>query len=203
MDAPCWSCGAPTRGEVFCPACAKISPLAPGGTHFDLFGVPPGVDVDVSALERQFRELSLKLHPDRFAQASTKERRISLERTTALNEAWKTLRDPVKRGFYLLKLAGIDLDREDAGAQRDMPLDFLEEVMELREALAVARGSGDLAKAQAMGEDVSSRRRTALEAALQALRARDVNTAAHQLGRVRYFQRFLDEVSAIEEEALG
>ena len=62
-----------------------------------------------------YRELSLQLHPDRFAQADAQERRLSLEQTTALNEAYKTLKDPVRRAFYLLKLHGVDLDREDAG----------------------------------------------------------------------------------------
>lgn len=212
MELKCWSCEAPTGGAAFCPACGKIAGLRPGATHFEVFGLPPSVDVDVPALEKQFRELSLKLHPDRFAQASAKERRLSLERTTALNDAYKTLKDPVKRGFYLLRLGGIDLDREDAGAQKDMPLEFLEEVMELREALDGARAAKDVAAAQKMGEAVTQRLRQATEAAFAALRqvygpeaegGATLREASHQLGRVRYFQRFLDEVSAIEEEALG
>ena len=73
-----------------------------------------------------------------------------MEQTTALNEAYKTLKDPVRRAFYLLKLHGVDLDREDAGAQKDMPLEFLEEVMELREALDEAIAAKDLPRAQAM-----------------------------------------------------
>jgi molecular chaperone HscB len=117
----------------------------------------------------------------------------------------------VRRGLYLLKLRGIDLGREDAGAQKDMPLSFLEEVMELREALDGAREAKDVAAAQKMGEDVSSKLKQATESAFAALREAYgpesgegvLREAAHQLGRVRYFQRFLEEVSAIEEEALG
>lgn len=168
------------------------------------------MEVDGSALERQFRELSLKLHPDRVATGDVKVRRLSLEQTTALNEAFKTLKDPVRRAFYLLKLEGRDLDREDAGAQKDMPLEFLEEVMTLREGLEGLQASKDLAAAQKMAADVSERSRAALNEGNAALGARLVGDrtdaslarAAHALARVRYFTRFLEEVEHMEEEAL-
>ena len=95
----CWNCEKETRGPAFCPACGKIAARAPGATLFDVFELPPSYDVDVPALEKQFRELSLQLHPDRFAQADARERRLSLEQTTALNEAYKTLKDPVAPGL--------------------------------------------------------------------------------------------------------
>ncbi len=71
-------------------------------THFDVFGLRRSYDVDVPALEKQYRELSLQLHPDRVGQADARERLKALEGTTALNEAFKTLKDPVRRAFYLL-----------------------------------------------------------------------------------------------------
>ncbi|MBZ4422756.1 Fe-S protein assembly co-chaperone HscB [Myxococcus sp. RHSTA-1-4] len=183
-------------------------------THFDVFGLPRAYDVDVPALEKQYRELSLQLHPDRVAQADARERLKALEGTTALNEAFKTLKDPVRRAFYLLKLHGIDLDREDAGAQKDMPLEFLEEVMELREALDTAMEKKDLPRARAMATDVEARRKAALGEAAGALRALEgggpgadgqalVKKASHALGRVRYFTRFLEQVDAFEEESLS
>jgi molecular chaperone HscB len=168
--------------------------------------------VDIPALEKQFRELSLRLHPDRFAQADVRERRLSLEQSTALNEAYKTLKDPSRRAFYLLKLHGVDLDREDAGAQRDMPVEFLEEVMELREELEGAIHAKDLTRAQAMAVDVTARQREALHEAADALRALQqegdsgeqelVKKASHAMGRVRYFTRFLEQVEEFEEEAV-
>lgn len=214
----CWNCKSETHGAPFCPSCGKIAARPPDATLFDVFGLPRTTRIDTAALEKQFRELSLKLHPDRFAQADPRERRLSLEQTTALNEAYKTLKDPVRRAFYLLKLHGIDLDREDAGAQKNMPLEFLEEVMELREALEGARKAGDVARAQKLGEQVGVQRKAALgqaEEALQALESQPqgseqtpqaleaLRTAEVALGRVRYFTRFLEEVEAIEEEALG
>ncbi|MFL5350336.1 MAG: Fe-S protein assembly co-chaperone HscB [Hyalangium sp.] len=182
----------------------------PGATLFDVFELPPSYDVDIPALEKRFRDLSLQLHPDRFAQADARERRLSLEQTTALNEAYRTLKDPARRAFYLLKLHGVDMDREDAGPQKDIPLDFLEEVMELREELEGAMHAKDLTRAQAMAVDVTARQREALHEAADALRAlRDgveeaalVKKASHALGRVRYFTRFLEQVEEFEEEAV-
>lgn len=202
----CWNCGAETLGQSFCPACNKIAPRPPGATHFDAFGLPPAVDLDLAALEKQYRELSMKLHPDRFAQADARERRLSLEQTTALNDAYRTLRDPVRRAFYLLKLHGVDLDREDGGAARpQLPVEFLEEVIELREELQGA----DLPKAQQMAAAVERKRKAAFAEAQEALKgvsggAGDpgLSAAARALSRVRYFQRFIEEVSAREEEAL-
>ena len=207
----CWNCEKDTAGSPFCPACGKIAARPPGATHFDAFGLPRAYDVDVPGLERQYRELSLRLHPDRFAQAEARERRLSLEQTTALNEAYKTLKDATKRAFYLLKLHGVDLEREDAGAQKDMPLEFLEEVMELREALDEAMASKALERAQKMATDVEARRKAALQEAVDTLRTLEkapsdgtaVKKASHALGRVRYFTRFLEQVEAFEEEMLA
>ncbi len=210
----CWNCEQETNGRPFCPQCGKISARPPGATLFDVFAMPPAYDVDIPSLERQFRELSLRLHPDRFAQADARERRLSLEQSTALNEAYKTLKDPSRRAFYLLKLHGVDLDREDSGAQRDMPPEFLEEVMELREELEGAMHSKDLTRAQAMAVDVTARQREALHEAANALRALKqqppdsdeehalVKKASHAMGRVRYFTRFLEQVEEFEEEAV-
>ena len=207
----CWNCEQETSGRPFCPQCGKITPRSPGATLFDVFSLSPAYDVDIPALEKQFRELSLRLHPDRFAQADARERRLSLEQSTALNEAYKTLKDPTRRAFYLLKLHGVDLDREDAGAQRDMPMEFLEEVMELREELEGAMSAKDVTRAQAMAVDVTARQREALHEAADALRALQqdsageqelVKKASHAMGRVRYFTRFLEQVEEFEEEAV-
>ena len=206
----CWNCEKDTGGRPFCPACGKIAGRAPGATLFDVFELPAAYDVDIPGLEKRFRDLSLQLHPDRFAQAEAKERRLSLEQTTALNEAYKTLKDPTRRALYLLKLHGVDLDREDSGAQHEMPTEFLEEVMELREELDEAIRARDLTRAQAMAVDVTARQREALTEAADALRALRntasdealVKKASHALGRVRYFTRFLEQVEAFEEEVM-
>jgi molecular chaperone HscB len=206
----CWNCEKETGGRAFCPACGKIAGRAPGATLFDVFELPAAYDVDIPGLEKRYRELSLQLHPDRFAQAEARERRLSLEQTTALNEAYRTLKDPTRRALYLLKLHGVDLDNENGSAQHDMPTEFLEEVMELREELDEAIAARDLTRAQAMAVDVTARQREALTEAAEALRALRntsddealVKKASHALGRVRYFTRFLDQVEAFEEEVM-
>ena len=180
-------------------------------THFDVFGLPRAFGLEVAALEKQYRSLSLQLHPDRISpSADARERRLALERTTALNDAYQVLKDPVRRAFYLLKLAGVDLDREDLGTQKDMPLSFLEEVMERREALSEAQAAKDLPRVRSLAAEVEIEQQKALASAVEGLGAlekhpddaAELQKASHQLGRVRYFTRFLEEVEQIEEEAL-
>ena len=215
MSSPrCWNCEtaldeAPSRNP-FCSTCGRLNPLPAGTTLFQVMELPRSVDVPLEALEKRFREKSLLLHPDRFAQSDARERRFSAEHTTSLNEALKTLKDEPRRYFYLLKLHGLDLTREDAGTQKDLPLEFLEEVMERREALDAARSAKDLMRAQGMAEDVKRSLRQALDAARAALTtleqgpdAAAMKAAAYALSRVRYFQRFLEEVDAMEEELLS
>lgn len=203
----CWNCQAERGARAFCSACGKIGEPQPGASFFDVFGLPAAYQaVEVAALERGFRERSLLFHPDRFTQATPRERRFSLEHSTQLNDAYKTLKDPLRRAFYLLKLRGVDLDREDASAQKDMPLPFLEEVMELREALDEAIEAKDLSRAQSMAAEVTQRQKTALAEGVAALEREDAEAsrrASHALGRVRYFTRFLEQVEAFEEDALG
>lgn len=207
----CWNCKTEVATDTLaCARCAKVQPLPPGATYFDAFGLVPAVDVDVAGLERAYRERSLQVHPDRFTTAQARERRFALEQSTLLNDAYRTLKDRAARAFYLLKLNGLDLSREDAGTQKDMPLSFLQEVMELREALDAHRERGALDRALEMAGEVSVRRSSALadaEAALRQLLAHPLDPSArsdagHALARVRYFTRFLEEVNAMEEEAL-
>lgn len=171
--------------------------------HFEVFSLPPSVDVDVKALEDLHRKRSLETHPDRLTQADARTRRLAAEQSAALNEAVKVLRDPVRRAFHLLELKGVKLDTEDAAAKLKMPMAFLEEIMERREALDLARAAKDLGRAQAMAKDIRAANAEALAKAQAALRADDVPAAADALGRVRYYTRFLDEVDAFEEELLS
>ena len=169
-------------------------------THFDIFGLKPSVDVDVKALEASYRKLSLELHPDRNPDARVQ----AAEKSASLNEAFKVLKDPVRRAFYLLRLNGVDLEREESGAQGrnlGLPMEFLEQILDQREALDEARQRKDPAAARRMGESIRQQMDRALTEAFAALRAAPVMiaTAKDQLARVRYYQRFLEEVEAIEE----
>ena len=105
---------------------------APGKNHFELFGLPVTFDIDTADLAARYREMQRRVHPDKFANASDQDRRLSLQMTTQINDAFQTLKDPVRRGRYLLSLRGIDLDDETDTA---MDPAFLMEQMELRENL--------------------------------------------------------------------
>jgi molecular chaperone HscB len=136
----CWSCGS-MRAAHFCESCGKVQPPAPVD-YFTFFGLPPKLSVDVSALEREFYELSRKLHPDLNARAATQEQQWSLEQSSLLNDAYRTLRDPILRTQYLLKLEGVELEEQSKTATEQarasgqvkkqiVPPDLLEEVFEL------------------------------------------------------------------------
>lgn len=109
--------------------------------HFDLFGLARAFALEVDALERSYREIQSRVHPDRFAHAGDAERRASLQWTTRVNEAYRTLKDPVQRARHLLELHGVDVAFETNTA---MPADFLAQQMELREALEEAKSSAAL-----------------------------------------------------------
>jgi molecular chaperone HscB len=166
--------------------------------HFELFGLKPTVDLDVPQLEAKYRALSLQHHPDRVPPP---QRLHAVQMTASLNEAVKVLKDPVRRAFYLLKLEGVDLEREDGPARQSMPVDFLEAILEQREQLELAKEQKDLAKARALGNEIGRRSAEALQEGQAALEAGDIKRAAAAMARVRYFQRFLEEVEAIEDAA--
>lgn len=172
-------------------------------THFELFNLAPSVDLDVKALEDLHRKLSLESHPDRLTGADAHTRRLAAEKSASLNEAIKVLKDPVRRAFYVLELKGVKLDTEQAAAKLKMPLPFLEEIMERREALEAVKAQRSLEQAHAMAKDIRAHKDTALAQAQDALRKDDVPAATLALGRVRYYSRFLEEVDAFEEELMS
>ena len=110
--------------------------------HFELFGLAPAFALEAEALERSYRDIQSKVHPDRFAHAGDAERRASLQWTTRVNEAYRTLKDPLQRAKHLLELRGVDVAFETNTA---MPADFLVQQMALRELLEEAVQTKDAA----------------------------------------------------------
>jgi molecular chaperone HscB len=157
VPVACWSCSvAHNDVTLFCAHCSKIQP-PPGGDYFQVFGLDRAFQVDLAALEQEFHRLSRKVHPDRFARAGENERQWSLADTALLNDAYRTLKDPLHRTEYLLKLEGAEIGEEHAGkdpgearkGQKDpsrVPADLLEEVFELNmqlEEMRMARKMGE------------------------------------------------------------
>src|SRR5271167_972667 len=110
----CWSCGT-MRAVHFCEACGKVQPPKPVD-YFTFFGLPPKLDLDGTALDKDFYELSRKLHPDLNAQAGSQEQQWSLQQSSLLNDAHRALKDPIKRTEYLLKLEGVELEEQSKTA---------------------------------------------------------------------------------------
>ena len=106
-SAKCWNCQAAVTGTHFCAACGKIQPLPAGTDYFAFFGLPEKLSLDAAQLESEFHKLSWKLHPDNFVRASEFERDLSLNRSSELNDAYRTLREPISRVEYLLLRRGL------------------------------------------------------------------------------------------------
>jgi molecular chaperone HscB len=138
----CWNCKASVQGAHFCATCGKIQPLVAGADYFSFLELPRKLAIDPAALEGKFHTLSWKLHPDNFVRASEFERNVSLERSSELNDAFRTLRDPIGRIDYLLEYLGV---RKEGTTKQQAPPELLEEVFELNESLDElrdARSSG-------------------------------------------------------------
>ncbi len=136
----CWSCGS-MRAAHFCQSCGTVQPATPVD-YFQFFGLDRKLQLDVAALERDFYALSRKLHPDLHAGDAEEQQKWSLEKSSQLNDAYRTLKDPIARTEYFLHLEGVDFDEQSTQAteaaraagtakKQVVPPDMLEEVFEL------------------------------------------------------------------------
>jgi molecular chaperone HscB len=164
---------------------------------FATLGIARTFDVDLGEAERKHRELSRALHPDRFAGASPSERREALARAVEVNEAWRIVRDPIRRAEALLRLAGVVVTED-----RQPPADpeLLMEMLEQREALAEARRARDREAVRRMADAVEARSRAVQDVLSQGFARGDAASLVGKLGELRYYRRLLDEVSAVEDE---
>ena len=152
----CWNCHERTLGTHFCSSCGKLQQIPQPLDYFALFELPKNLWIEMDGLERKFLQLSWKLHPDNFINATEMERELSLQRSSELNDAYRTLRDPVGRVEYLL---GIEGERKEGEKKQQAPPELLEEVFELNESL------DELREAKESGGDL-----TALRVSLEAAR---------------------------------
>src|SRR5262252_1788547 len=124
-------------------------------SHFELFGLRPAYAVDRAALEQAYQDLQSLIHPDRHAHASDAERRASMQMTTRVNEAYRTLKDPVQRGKHLLELHGVDVAFE---TNTQMPTDFLLQQLEMREDLDASVQKKDFSFLEALKRKLSGQK---------------------------------------------
>src|SRR5271169_6218672 len=174
----CWSCGS-MRAAHFCESCGKVQPPVPVD-YFTFFALPRKLNLDIAQLEREFYELSRKLHPDLSARADKREQEWSLEQSSLLNDAYRTLKDPIKRTEYLLRLEGIELEEQSKAAtekarstgeikKQVVPPDLLEEVFDLNMQLEELRAQKKLGEDDPALIEEIGRQRLELEEKQEAL----------------------------------
>lgn len=186
---------------------------------FQVFDIAPSFDLNLSELEGRHRELSKVLHPDRYVGAPAGERRQALGKAIEVNEAWRKLKDPIQRAEALCAVLGIE--RSEATEPKADPM-LLMEMMEQREALGDARRSKDLDQVEKLAAAITARQREVLTELTRRFAAlsppkpgpdagsggeaqrkvseTDREQLLRELGKLRYFRRFLDEANAILDE---
>jgi molecular chaperone HscB len=166
--------------------------------HFELFGLAPVFALESEALERSYREIQSQVHPDRFAHAGDAERRASLQWTTRVNEAYRTLKDPVQRGKHFLELHGVDVAFE---TNTQMPTDFLLQQLERREELESATAGKDASRLDRMRARLRSQKQTLEQQIADAIDAkRDYASAAQLVRKLMFLDRLDSEIDAGYEE---
>src|SRR6185503_13116436 len=163
--------------------------------HFDLFGLPPSFSIEGETLERSYREIQSQVHPDRFANAGDAERRASLQWTTRVNEAYRTLKDPVQRAKHLLELHGVDVAFETNTA---MPPEFLMQQMELREALEEAKSPAALDAMRKTLREQKAQLQGQIGDAIDS--KHDYTAAAGLVRKLQFLDRLDEEIDSAYEE---
>ena len=159
--------------------------------HFDLFQLPARFEIDMGALDAAFRDVQGRVHPDRFVNASDAEKRVAMQWATRANEAYQTLKNPQKRAQYLCELNGVDLQTESNTA---MPMAFLMQQMEWREALGEARAAKDAGALDALEAQLRGERQDMLAQVGRQLDAGDYQQAAQGVRALMFLDKFGDEV---------
>ena len=191
LIAACWSCHGPVAGEIlFCATCGAVQP--PGqADHFTRLGLSPSFAVDPVQVDRAYFVRQRLLHPDRFATRTPRERALSQQQATALNEAYETIKDPLRRADYLLHLRRDSVTPEGCHLVHDPAL--LTEALELREALADAGNVEEVAAlARRVGEDV----RDCHADLADAFAADDAERASLLATRLKYLRKLAEDCRA-------
>ncbi|TXL72604.1 Fe-S protein assembly co-chaperone HscB [Vineibacter terrae] len=188
--ARCWSCGATAPDAApFCAACGLVQP--PGQSdHFARLGLEHGFDIDGAMLDRRYFDLQRQLHPDRFARKTPREKAISQQQAATLNDAYETLKNPLRRARYLASRLGVDLPAD--GRTIDDP-ELLMEAMERREALAEAATPQDV---DALAGDAARARETQLRGLSALFAAADKAGLRAAILRLAYLDKFTEEARA-------
>jgi len=165
---------------------------------FSLFGLPLSFQIDSALLEQTYRALQSQVHPDKFSHLSDSERRLSMQWATRVNEAFQTLRSPLNRARYLLILKGVDTQEESNTA---MPIEFLMQQMEWREALADAKYAKKTEVLDKIERQVQALKRTLeLELAQDLDNVHDYVSASGIVRKLKFIEKITEEISSAFDE---
>jgi molecular chaperone HscB len=191
------SSGTPTSRTSAAAGKASTSDRTGHGSYFAVFGLDPAYALNRTALEQAYQDLQTLIHPDRYAQASDAERRASMQMTTRVNEAYRTLKDPVQRAKHLLELHGVDVAFE---TNTQMPTDFLLQQLETREDLEGAVNKKDFSYLENLKQKLEGQKR-ALESEIGEMLdgRKDYAGAAGLVRKLMFLQKIDDEIDGAYE----
>lgn len=159
--------------------------------HFDLFQLPQQFTLDANALDAAYHEVQNRVHPDKFVSASDAEKRVAMQWATRANEAYQTLKNPLRRAAYLCELNGIDLQTE---SNTSMPAAFLMQQMEWREALDDAKAAKDVAALDLIDAELRAVRKAQVAQIGSALDSADFAHAALGVRQLMFLEKFGHEI---------
>jgi molecular chaperone HscB len=169
--------------------------------YFALFDLPVRFAIDMARLDATYRDVQSQVHPDRFAAATEAERRRSMQWATYANEAYQTLRKPLSRARYLVRLAGVDTNEE---INTDMPAEFLLQQMEWREAVADAKAGRNAGSLESLAEQLDHEQGELLA---QLERSLDVDHdppgGASLVRKLRFLEKLREEIGDALEHIEG
>ncbi|MDO8464689.1 MAG: Fe-S protein assembly co-chaperone HscB [Gallionella sp.] len=166
--------------------------------HFQLFGLVQSYRIDIAQLEQQYRAMQALVHPDKSAHLPDADQRLAMQRATLVNEAYQTLRNPLRRARYLLSLHGVDIQEENNTV---MPLDFLMAQMEWREAVIEAQRARDAAAlAQLETRMKLETREFEAQLAVKIDPEKDYAAAAGLVRKLRFMEKLAEEIHAAYDE---
>lgn len=184
----CWSCKGPVAGvSPFCETCGAVQP-AGQLDHFQRLGMAVSYDINVADLDQIYFDLQRHLHPDRFVTRSPREKAISQLQATAINDAYETLKEPLRRADYLVHLRGMDVLPEGCNLINDQEL--LMETMELREALADAE---TVAEVDALSARAEEDIKLCIEQLSTLFNEDDIEGACKLTTRLKYLKKLAEE----------
>lgn len=161
--------------------------------YFTLFQLEPAFDIDAENLEQTYRALAARFHPDKFASASAFEQKQAVMMSSTINDAYRTLKNPIDRAAYLLKTQGIDAD---APEHTSFAPDFLIQQMEWRETLMEARAESDLKTLENLNDEIRAEQEKLFCDLKQSFTRQDYDTAAQQVRQGRFLDKLRSEISS-------